>query len=46
MIIMMTKKNGGCFMMFSENEYTELKLTVVSDICREIIAFANTKGGY
>ena len=32
-------------MTFIENEYTELKSTVVSDICKEIIAFANTKGG-
>ncbi|MDO4478698.1 MAG: putative DNA binding domain-containing protein [Lachnospiraceae bacterium] len=32
-------------MTFRENEYTELKSTVVSDICKEIIAFANTKGG-
>ena len=32
-------------MTFIENEYTEWKSTVVSDICKEIIAFANTKGG-
>lgn len=32
-------------MTFIENEYTELKSTVVNDICKEIIAFANTKGG-
>ncbi len=32
-------------MIFSESEYVELKSEVVSDICKEIIAFANTKGG-
>lgn len=32
-------------MIFAENEYTELKATVVSDICKGVIAFANTKGG-
>lgn len=32
-------------MIFSENELVELKSEVVSDICKEVIAFANTKGG-
>lgn len=32
-------------MLFSESELVELKSMVVSDICKEIIAFANTKGG-
>lgn len=32
-------------MIFSESDSVELKSTVVSDICKEIIAFANTKGG-
>lgn len=32
-------------MLFSESEFVELKSVVVSDICKEIIAFANTKGG-
>lgn len=32
-------------MTFIENEFTEFKSTVVSDICKEIVAFANTKGG-
>ncbi len=32
-------------MMFTETEIVELKLEVVDDICKEVIAFANTKGG-
>ena len=32
-------------MRFSESELVELKSQVVGDICKEIIAFANTKGG-
>ena len=32
-------------MIFVESELVELKSEVVSDICKEIIAFANTKGG-
>ncbi|MBE6965250.1 MAG: AAA family ATPase [Ruminococcaceae bacterium] len=32
-------------MIFIESELVELKSEVVSDICREVIAFANTKGG-
>ena len=32
-------------MIFSENEKTELKSEVVSDLCKEVIAFANTNGG-
>ena len=32
-------------MTFSESEFVELKSEVVSDLCKEIIAFANTKGG-
>lgn len=32
-------------MLFTESELVELKSMVVSDICKEIIAFANTKGG-
>ncbi len=32
-------------MTFTESETVELKSTVVADICKEIIAFANTKGG-
>ena len=32
-------------MTFIENEMVELKSEVVSDICKEVIAFANTKGG-
>lgn len=32
-------------MIFSESEFVELKSEVVSDLCKEIIAFANTKGG-
>ena len=31
--------------MFTETEIVELKLEVVDDICKEVIAFANTKGG-
>lgn len=32
-------------MIFVESETVELKSEVVQDICKEIIAFANTKGG-
>ncbi|MBQ0064566.1 MAG: putative DNA binding domain-containing protein [Firmicutes bacterium] len=32
-------------MLFTESEFVELKSMVVGDICKEIIAFANTKGG-
>ena len=32
-------------MTFTESEFVELKSEVVSDICKEVIAFANTKGG-
>lgn len=32
-------------MIFAESELVELKSEVVSDICKEVIAFANTKGG-
>ncbi len=32
-------------MMFIESETVELKSEIVSDICREVIAFANTHGG-
>ncbi len=32
-------------MLFTESETVELKPEVVSDICKEVIAFANTKGG-
>lgn len=32
-------------MRFIESEVVELKSNVVADICKEIIAFANTKGG-
>ena len=32
-------------MIFTESELVELKSEVVADICKEIIAFANTKGG-
>ncbi|NJE74933.1 AAA family ATPase [Pseudoflavonifractor sp. SW1122] len=32
-------------MAFVESEVVELKAEVVGDICKEIIAFANTKGG-
>lgn len=32
-------------MLLIENEFVELKAKVVDDICKEIIAFANTKGG-
>ena len=31
--------------MFSEDEYTELKIELTKEIKKEIIAFANTKGG-
>ena len=32
-------------MIFNESELVELKSEVVNDICKEVIAFANTKGG-
>ena len=32
-------------MKYYENEITELKSRVTPDICKEVIAFANTKGG-
>ena len=32
-------------MMFRESEIVELKAQMVGDICKEIIAFANTQGG-
>ena len=32
-------------MNFVESETVELKSTVVADLCKEIIAFANAKGG-
>lgn len=32
-------------MTFTESEVIELKSEVVSDLCKEVIAFANTKGG-
>lgn len=32
-------------MIFTESEFIELKSEVVGDICKEVIAFANTKGG-
>lgn len=32
-------------MTFIESETVELKSTVVADICKEVISFANTKGG-
>lgn len=32
-------------MIFTESETVELKSRVVSDLCKEVIAFANTKGG-
>ena len=31
--------------MFAENEYIELKSELTKDIKKEIIAFANSKGG-
>lgn len=31
--------------MYIEDEYTELKIELTKDIKKEIIAFANTKGG-
>ena len=46
MIIMMIRKTtGGCLMTFIESETIELKSSVVADLCKEVIAFANTKGG-
>ena len=32
-------------MLFVESEVVELKAEIVGDICKEVIAFANTKGG-
>lgn len=32
-------------MNFSENEKVEMKASVVGDVCKEVIAFANTNGG-
>lgn len=32
-------------MIFTESEFIELESEVVGDICKEVIAFANTKGG-
>lgn len=32
-------------MVFVESEVVELKAEVVGDICKEVVAFANTKGG-
>ena len=32
-------------MLFAESEVVELKAEIVGDICKEVIAFANTKGG-
>ena len=32
-------------MLFAESEIVELKAEIVGDICKEVIAFANTKGG-
>ena len=32
-------------MIFTESELVELKSEVIGDLCKEIIAFANTKGG-
>ena len=32
-------------MIFRESEFVELKSEVVSDICKEVIAFANKEGG-
>lgn len=32
-------------MIFTESEVIELKSEVVSDLCKEVIAFANTRGG-
>lgn len=32
-------------MIFTESEVVELKSKIISDICKEVIAFANSKGG-
>lgn len=32
-------------MIFTESEVVELKSKIIGDICKEVIAFANTKGG-
>ena len=45
MIIMTTKERRRCMMLFIESEVVELKAEIVGDICKEVIAFANTKGG-
>ena len=43
MIIMMNKKiHRRCL---RESEVIELKARIVADICKEVIAFANTRGG-
>lgn len=36
---------GGTEIMYRESEIIELKTSVTSNLCKEIIAFANTKGG-
>ena len=45
MNIMTTKKRRRYIMLFAESEVVELKAEIVGDICKEVIAFANTKGG-
>ena len=40
----MTRKEMRATMIFAESENVELKSEVTSDICKEIIAFANTHG--
>ena len=32
-------------MIFAKSEVVELKSEIISDLCKEIIAFANIKGG-
>ncbi len=32
-------------MIFAESEFVELKSEIVGDVCKEVIAFANTNGG-
>lgn len=39
------KNHWRYFMRFVESDVVELKSKVIGDICKEIIAFANTKGG-
>lgn len=41
----MTRKGMRNAMIFSEGEHVELKSEITPDICKEIIAFANTHGG-